>query len=79
MSRYLMISTDGHAGLPPERYREYLDSKYHDAFDRALPKQIKMTEVFEEKFLIKDFNDNWRKNIEKELTGAWDSTQRIAS
>lgn len=76
MSRYMMISTDGHAGLPPERYKEYLDKKYHKAFDEALPRQIRITEVAEEKFLIRDFNENWRKGIEKDLTGAWDGTQR---
>lgn len=76
MNRHIMISTDGHAGLPPERYKEYLDSKYHKAFDEALPKQIKMTKIFEEKFLVKDFNDKWREGIEEDLTGAWDSSQR---
>ena len=28
MDRYLVISSDCHAGLPPERYREYLDPQY---------------------------------------------------
>ena len=78
MSRYMMISTDGHAGLPPERYREYLDPKYHAAFDEALPKQIKATQVAESKFMVKEYNDKWRAGIEKELTGAWDGKQRNA-
>ena len=43
MDRYLVISSDGHAGLPPERYRDYLDPKYREAFDVALPIQIEMT------------------------------------
>ena len=76
MNRYMMISTDGHAGLPPEKYREYLESKYHKAFDEALPRQIRMTEIAEEKFLIKEYNDNWRSGIEEDLKGAWDGTQR---
>lgn len=74
--RYLVISSDGHAGLPPERYRTYLDAKYHDAFDQALPRQIEMTKRAEEKFLVKDFNDNWRLGIERGLQGAWDSDIR---
>lgn len=33
MSRYLLISADGHAGPPAEHYREYLDPVYHQRFD----------------------------------------------
>ena len=33
MDRYLVISTDCHAGLPPGGYREYLDPQYRQAFD----------------------------------------------
>ena len=33
MPRYLVISADGHAGPPPEVYREYLDPKWRDDFD----------------------------------------------
>lgn len=74
--RYLIISADGHAGLPPERYRDYLERKYHDAFDKALPVQIEMTRQAEEKFLVKEFNEQWRRGIERELQGAWDSEIR---
>ena len=38
--RYLVISSDCHAGLRPEAYRDYLDPQYHEAFDQALPIQI---------------------------------------
>ena len=31
--RYLLISADGHAGPPAELYRDYLDERYHPAFD----------------------------------------------
>ena len=33
MDRYLVISSDGHAGPRPEVYREYLDPQYREAFD----------------------------------------------
>ncbi|PWR17575.1 amidohydrolase, partial [Zavarzinia compransoris] len=49
MDRYLVISGDGHAGLPPEKYRDYLDSKYHAEFDERLPKEIAFREMMEEK------------------------------
>jgi predicted TIM-barrel fold metal-dependent hydrolase len=76
MSRYLVISSDCHAGLPPEQYRDYLDPKYRDAFDIALPIQIEQTKAASKMFLVDDINEDWRKDIEHELTGAWDHEQR---
>ena len=32
MDRYLVVSTDGHAGLRMEEYREYLDPKCYATF-----------------------------------------------
>jgi predicted TIM-barrel fold metal-dependent hydrolase len=34
MPRYLVISADGHAGPPSDVYRDHLDPKFRDAFDR---------------------------------------------
>ncbi len=34
--KYTIVSADGHAGLPCEEYRQYLDTKYHAAFDDFL-------------------------------------------
>ncbi|HWW46010.1 MAG TPA: amidohydrolase, partial [Acidimicrobiia bacterium] len=36
MSRYLVISSDCHAGLPNEQYRDWLDPKHHQALDEEL-------------------------------------------
>jgi predicted TIM-barrel fold metal-dependent hydrolase len=36
MSRLTVISTDDHAGLPTERYREYLERRYHAELDEYL-------------------------------------------
>jgi predicted TIM-barrel fold metal-dependent hydrolase len=33
MSKYLVISSDGHAGPPPEVYREYLEESFRPRFD----------------------------------------------
>jgi predicted TIM-barrel fold metal-dependent hydrolase len=35
MSRYLVISSDGHAGPPPAVYRDYLEARYRERFDEA--------------------------------------------
>jgi predicted TIM-barrel fold metal-dependent hydrolase len=77
MDRYLVISSDCHAGLQPERYREYLDPRHRDAFDVALPIQIAATEAAARKFLVADINEEWRKGCERELSGAWDHDMRI--
>ena len=44
MDRYLVISSDGHVGLPPEKYRDYLEQKFHAEFDVAIAKEIKARE-----------------------------------
>ena len=70
MDRYLVVSSDGHAGLPPEQYRDYLDPQYRDAFDVALPLQNDAIAAAERRFLIADINAEWRKGREQALTGA---------
>ena len=77
MTRMLVISSDCHAGLPPEGYREYLDPEFREAFDQALPIQIANTREAEKMFLVQDINDEWRRGREQALTGAWDHDERI--
>lgn len=74
--RYLVVSSDGHAGLPPERYKDYLPSKLYDAFDAALPIQLEMTKRMEKSFLIADINADWREGRDADLSGAWDHDAR---
>lgn len=77
MNRHLVLSSDGHAGLLPDRYREYVDPKYRDAFDVALPIQIERTKEAAKKFLVDEANDAWRSGLADEaLSGAWDHDQR---
>jgi predicted TIM-barrel fold metal-dependent hydrolase len=77
MDRYLVISSDCHAGLPPEQYRDYVDPQYREIFDVALPIQTQMVKEAEKKFLVDDINRAWRKGREKELSGAWDHDERV--
>jgi len=76
MDRYLVVSSDGHAGLHAADYRPYVDSKYHGAFDAALPIQIEATQRMSDYFLITEINQEWRKGHDAELAGAWDPTAR---
>lgn len=76
MDRFLVVSSDCHAGLPPERYREYLDPRFRDAFDAALPIQLAETRKAAARFLVAEVNAEWRKGREAELAGAWDHEVR---
>ena len=77
MDRYIVISSDCHAGLPGERYRDYLDPQYRETFDHAYPLQVQKIKAAEKAFLIQEINDQWREGIEQQLTGAWDHAERI--
>lgn len=77
MERLLVISSDCHAGLPPERYRDYLDPQYRDAFDMALPIQIAEMDRMSRMFLIDDINRKWRDEAGPDLAGAWDHDARV--
>jgi len=76
VDRYLVVSSDGHAGLPPERYRDYLEAKHHAEFDRRVAHEIATREQHEKNFLLDDFNTKWRARVGDGLHGAWDSTIR---
>lgn len=77
MERFIVISSDCHAGLPPGQYRDYLDPQYRETFDMALPIQKDLTEKAEQVFLLKDINDQWRAGNEAQLSGAWDYERRL--
>jgi predicted TIM-barrel fold metal-dependent hydrolase len=78
MQRLLIVSSDCHAGLPPEQYRDYVDPQHREMFDLALPIQNQAMDDAAKKFLIADINAAWRKGRERELSGAWDHEQRLA-
>ncbi len=77
MDRYLVLSSDGHVGLPPGGYREYLDPKYRETFDAAMKIQIARTREAEKLFLVKEINEEWRRGRDHLLTGAWDHDARL--
>src|SRR3954447_8821967 len=60
MSNYLVVSSDCHAGPPPELYRGYMDPQFRDQYDAFLDSLADMRIVtsaaqarFREKFLAK--------------------------
>ncbi len=77
MDNFLVVSSDCHAGLPIQQYREYLDPQYREVFDMAVPIELELADKASKTFLIKEINEQWRKGVETELTGAWDHDHRI--
>ena len=57
MDRIVVVSSDCHAGLPPERYRDYISPKYRETFDVALPPQLEEVRAMGKKFLVADINE----------------------
>ncbi len=76
MDRYLIISSDTHAGLPNAEYRDWLDPRYHEQFDDATEARKKMMEMAAQGFMNKDFADEWHSDNEEGLRGGWDATRR---
>jgi len=77
MDRYLVVSSDCHAGLPPEQYRDYLDPEYVEVFDREYEAQQQAAEELSRTLFLDDFNEPWREKNAHGLIGAWDHARRL--
>jgi predicted TIM-barrel fold metal-dependent hydrolase len=75
--RLIVVSSDCHAGLHISAYKPYVETRYHEMMDLAVPVQLDMMAKAEQSFLIKEINDEWRAPIQQQLTGAWDYTERL--
>ncbi len=75
--RYLVISSDCHAGLPNLEYRDYLESKYHDAFDDFM---VQRTAIRTQGNIMgnTEFEEEWFGENEEGLRGAWNAARRDA-
>jgi len=72
--RYTVISADGHAGLPAEQYRRYLEARHHAAFDAFLAEcQAKRDEALKFNY---DYIMGWETQNEEGLKGAFDPVVR---
>ena len=72
--RYCIVSADGHAGLPAEDYREYLDSKFSAAFDDYLAERhARRDEALKMNY---DYIMGWETQNAEGLKGAYDAAVR---
>ena len=76
MDRFLVISSDGHAGPRPEVYREYLDPKYRDEFDVQHKARMEMLAAAGDSLEMRNESKKWAEGKDYGLAGAWDSDRR---
>ena len=74
---YLIIAADSHAGLPTEQYRDYLESRYHEAFDQFLSERYIQIEAAT-RMGVRDENyaKQWFELHDEELESGWDAIKR---
>jgi predicted TIM-barrel fold metal-dependent hydrolase len=72
--RYVIISADGHCGLPLADYRPYLEARFHPDFDDwVLRKEAERAVRLETNF---EYIMGWETSNEEGLRGAYDPTVR---
>ncbi len=72
--RYVIISADGHCGLPLADYRPYLEARFHPAFDAWVAgKEAERVARLETNF---EYIMGWETSNEEGLRGAYDPTVR---
>jgi predicted TIM-barrel fold metal-dependent hydrolase len=77
MNRYLVISSDCHAGLPNAEYREWLDEPFRGAFDEFQAARALMeAELAERGLRNQEFAEEWHRDNEEGLRGGWDAARR---
>jgi predicted TIM-barrel fold metal-dependent hydrolase len=78
MRRYLVVSADGHVGPPADRYREYLDPTYRDAFDDHQAEMRALLDMAQADPAREDFINKWEQLTGKDggLLAAYDSDHR---
>ena len=76
MNEYLIISSDCHAGLPNEQYRDWLDPEHRDAFDAYLVQRAQMMQLAQRGLLNEEFAEEWERENEDGLRGGWDAGRR---
>jgi predicted TIM-barrel fold metal-dependent hydrolase len=76
MARYMIISSDCHAGLPNREYRDWLDPEYRDAFDAYLKQREEMLALAPRGLLNEEFAEEWFRENEGGLRGGWDAARR---
>ena len=77
MDPYIIISSDTHAGLPTEQYRDYLEKSFHPAFEDFLSeREAQLEQITAMGIRNEKFAKEWFEAHEAELRGGWETPQR---
>ena len=77
MSRYMVISSDCHAGLPGEEYRQWLDPEHRDAFGEYLKaRAVVEADLAERGLRNEEFAEEWESENAEGLRGGWNAARR---
>src|SRR4051794_3131959 len=78
MDRYVVISSDGHAGPPADVYRDYLDPAFRERFDAHQREMEELRKAFSTQDA--SFVQQWEEETEEDggLLAAYDSAARLA-
>jgi predicted TIM-barrel fold metal-dependent hydrolase len=77
VQRYMVISSDCHAGLPNLQYRDWLDAKHHAAFDEEQVARAAIEAELRSRGLRnEEFAEEWERENEEGLRGGWDAARR---
>ena len=76
--RFLVISSDGHAGPRPEVYREYLDPEFRELFDLQNQARMAALALAGERLEMRQESQQWASDKAHGLAGAWDHERRNA-
>jgi predicted TIM-barrel fold metal-dependent hydrolase len=77
MSRYMIISSDCHAGLPNQEYRSWLDPEFRESFDEYMSARALIeAELAQRGMRNEEFAEEWERENEEGLRGGWDATRR---
>jgi predicted TIM-barrel fold metal-dependent hydrolase len=71
---YVIVSSDTHAGLRPEEYRPYLESRFHAAFDDWVVERHQHRRLVEE--VNGEYVERWERENAEGLRGAYDPEVR---
>lgn len=75
--RYLVISSDCHAGLPNKEYRSWLDPQYREAFDEfQAARALIEAELAQRGMRNQEFAEQWEHDNAEGLRGGWDAARR---
>jgi predicted TIM-barrel fold metal-dependent hydrolase len=77
MQRYMVISSDCHAGLPNAQYKDWLDPQHHAAFDDEQAARAELeAELRARGMRNAEFAEEWERENEEGLRGGWDAARR---